>query len=323
MTAVILLVLSTAVVVALVAYDRARCESARLRLLVELSGLLQVTTTVAEASELVPVFGRHLFPAMTGTLRLRASSCETMEEVAFWGDPLRATGADLCIPIVAAGETAGALTLRVPPNGSFAAGTEFFAHAFADQIALALGSLQQQEALRTRAVRDALTGLFNRRYLEECLRRELATSACNETQVGVMIVDVDHFKRFNDTYGHGGGDALLQQFARGMQSVAGENDIVCRYGGEEFVIVLPDTTTEALHACAERLRDYARELHVHRDGHVLGGVTISSGIAIYPHHATTAEGLIAAADRALYAAKTAGRDRVASPPPQVVGRDAA
>lgn len=323
MTATIVLLLLAAVIASLVAYDRARSESVRLRLLVELSGLLQVTTTVSEASELVPVFGRHLFPTMTGTLRLRRPSCEAMDEVAFWGDPLQQAGADLCIPITAAGETAGALTLRVPANGSFPAGTEFFAHAFADQIALALGSLQQQETLRTRAVRDALTGLFNRRYLEECLRRELTKAACDETQVGVIVVDVDHFKRFNDTYGHGGGDALLQQFARLMQSVAGENDIVCRYGGEEFVIVLPDTTTEALRACAERLRDYARELHVHRDGHLLGGVTISSGIAISPHHATTVEGLIAAADRALYAAKTAGRDRVASPPPQVVGRDAA
>lgn len=323
MTATILLLLLGALIASLVAYDRARAESARLRLLVESSGLLQVTTSVSEASELVPVFGRHLFPTMTGALRLRGTSSETMVEVAFWGDPLQETGADLCIPIVTGGETAGALTLRVPAYGSFPSGTEFFAHAFADQIALALGSLQQQEALRTRAVRDALTGLYNRRYLEECLRRELARAACEETQVGVIVVDVDHFKRFNDTYGHGGGDALLQQFARLMQSVTGENDVVCRYGGEEFVIILPDTTTEALRACAERLRDYARELHIHRDGHLLGNVTISSGIAIAPHHATTAEGLIAAADRALYAAKSAGRDRVASPPPQVVGRDAA
>lgn len=323
MTATILLLLLTGVVAALVAYDRARSESARLRLLVEMSGLLQVTTTIGEASELVPVFGRHLFPAMSGALHLRRPTGDAMDVVASWGDPLDESDAAVCIPIMAGGDAAGALTLRTPSKSSLPSDTDFFANAFADQIALALGSLQQQETLRTRAVRDALTGLFNRRYLEECLRRELACAARNETQVGVIVVDVDHFKRFNDTYGHGGGDALLQQLARLMQSVAGENDVVCRYGGEEFVIVLPDTSNEALRACAERLRDYARELHVHRDGQPLGSVTVSSGIAISPHHATTADGLIAAADRALYAAKTAGRDRVATPPPQVVGRDAA
>lgn len=323
MTTTMLVLLLAPMLVALVAYDRARSESARLRLLVEMSGLLQVSRTISEASELVPVYGRHLFPSLSGALRLRGKSAEAMDVVASWGNGASDESVDLCIPIIAGGEAAGALTLRAAEEEMLPPGTEFFAHAFADQIALALGSLQQQETLRTRAIRDSLTGLYNRRFLEECLRRELANAARCETQLGVILVDVDHFKRFNDTHGHGGGDALLQQLARVMQTVAGENDIVCRYGGEEFVIVLPDTSNEVLRACAERLRDYARELTVHRDGHLLGSVTVSSGIAIAPHHATTADGLIAAADRALYSAKTAGRDRVASPPPQVVGRDAA
>jgi diguanylate cyclase (GGDEF)-like protein len=133
-----------------------------------------------------------------------------------------------------------------------------------------------------------------------------------------MLVDVDHFKRFNDMSGHAAGDAVLQQLAKLMQSVFRDEDVVCRYGGEEFLVVLPGASFEDVRSRAEYLRASARDLRIHLDGQILDGITISAGIAAAPSHGSTATALIAAADRALYGAKSAGRDRVATPPPQAV-----
>lgn len=176
--------------------------------------------------------------------------------------------------------------------------------------------LERLDESELRASRDSLTGVFNRRWLHETMLDATANT-------GVILADVDHFKSYNDRWGHTGGDALLQELAGLMQRLFGEHDVVCRLGGEEFAIVLSDTSFEELRAGAERLVEESRSLAVHLDGELLGAITLSAGIAISPHHATTLEGLISAADRALYAAKSAGRDRVATPPHHVVGLDAA
>ncbi len=338
--------------VAAIVFDRARTEAAGLRLLVEMSGLLQASTSFGDAVEIVPVFGRHLFPALDGALYVARGS--RFELTASWGDTthhaashdtdcaaarrainrlhvadeaascyVAAEGATVCLPLVAGREAIGVLTLRSADRGSLAARTSLFANAFADHVALALTNLRLQETLRTHAVRDSLTGLYNRRYMEETLTRELQQARVAKTQTGVVVVDVDHFKPFNDTYGHGGGDALLTQLARVMQSAFDGDGFICRYGGDEFVIVVPDTDAEELRMRAEQLSDAVRDLRINADGRVLGSATISTGIAVAPGHATTVDGLIAAADRALYEAKTGGRDRVASPKQAAAGRDAA
>ena len=167
-----------------------------------------------------------------------------------------------------------------------------------------------------RAVRDSLTGLFNRRWVEE-------TSFETGPSTGVIVADVDHFKSYNDRWGHAGGDAVLQQLAQLMRRLFANGEVVCRLGGEEFLIILPRVSFDELRGCAELLVGESRLLNVYLDGELLGAITVSAGIAQAPLHATTIEALIAAADRALYAAKSAGRDRVATPPHQVVGRDAA
>jgi diguanylate cyclase (GGDEF)-like protein len=301
-------------------FDRARTEAAGLRLLMEMSGLLQVSTSFRDAVEIVPVFGRHLFPTVDGALYIASGS--RYEVAASWGDSTRHTAAydptsqaddaTLCLPLLTGGTTFGVLTLRARDGHSLKSRVGLFAHAFADNVSLALANLRMQDTLRTHAVRDGLTGVFNRRYMEESLAAELR----RQTRTGLIVIDVDHFKSFNDTFGHVGGDALLQQLAAIMRGSFGPDEIICRYGGDEFVIVLPDTRPELVRERAEQLRDAVRE-------QILGGVTISTGFAYAPDHATTIDGLIAAADRALYNAKTAGRDRVASPPPQAVGLDAA
>jgi diguanylate cyclase (GGDEF)-like protein len=126
-------------------------------------------------------------------------------------------------------------------------------------------------------------------------------------------VDIDNFKPYNDTWGHAAGDALLQHFAHLMIRVFREEDVVCRFGGEEFVIVLPNASWDLVGSSAEILRTESHQLHVHLDGQLLGGITVSAGLALAPSHGTTTETLLASADRALYAAKSGGRDRVAVP----------
>jgi diguanylate cyclase (GGDEF)-like protein len=325
-----LIALLLAAAFAAIIFDRARTEAAGLRLLVEMSGLLQVSKSFDDAVEVVPVFGRHLFPSVDGALYIATGTRFNL--AASWGDATRheptydgdvqgsvTDRATISLPLLSGSETLGVLTLRGRDGHSLASRTDLFAHAFADHIALALANLRLQETLRTHAVRDGLTGVFNRRYMEEALGAELR----RKTHTGVIVVDVDHFKPFNDTYGHGGGDALLQQLAGLMLAEFNDGEIVCRYGGDEFVIVLPDTRPKLIRERAEQLRDAVRARHIHADGRILGGITISTGFACAPDHATTIDGLIAAADRALYSAKTAGRDRVASPPPQAVGQTAA
>ena len=252
--------------------------------LAELSEALQLSTTVDEACEVVPEYARRLCPvcaaAVSSTFAAGETNVLTMQTRA----------------------------LDVP-----------LAEAFARRIAVALANLHEQEALRARAVRDSLTGLFNRRWMKETLNR----CSRNCVQTGVIVADVDHFKSYNDRWGHAGGDALLQHLARLMQRIFREQDVVCRLGGEEFVIIVPDASFEDLREGAERLVEESRRMAVHLDGQLLGTITVSAGIALTPHHATTAEELISAADRALYAAKSAGRDRVAIPPHHVLGRDAA
>ncbi|HVG24134.1 MAG TPA: GGDEF domain-containing protein [Thermoanaerobaculia bacterium] len=167
-----------------------------------------------------------------------------------------------------------------------------------------------------RAVRDSLTGVFNRRWIDESVGDVSANT-------GVIVADVDHFKSYNDRWGHTGGDVLLRQLALLMQRLVSAEDVVCRVGGEEFVIVVQAASFDELRERAERLVAESRRLIVQFDGEPLGAITLSAGIAIAPHHGNTIERLICAADRALYAAKRAGRDRVAIPPHQIVGRDAA
>jgi len=167
-----------------------------------------------------------------------------------------------------------------------------------------------EEALRELSVRDPLTGLFNRRYLEETLHRELWRAGRNQRTVGVIMIDIDYFKRFNDTYGHAVGDALLREVGDFFSKNVRGSDIACRYGGEEFTIILPDASLEITRRRAEYLRQHARKLSVKYEGEALESLTISLGVAGFPTHGLTGPEVLAAADAALYEAKEQGRDRV-------------
>jgi diguanylate cyclase (GGDEF)-like protein len=171
-------------------------------------------------------------------------------------------------------------------------------------------NLRLQKTLRVQAVRDPLTRLFNRRYLEETFERELRRAERRRKPLGVIMLDLDHFKAFNDTFGHAAGDALLRIFGQFLVSRSRREDVACRYGGEEFVLIFPDAPLDTTIRRAGQLREEAKSLQVQHHGHPLGNVTISVGIAAYPEHGSTTATLLRAADEALYRAKTEGRDRV-------------
>lgn len=166
-----------------------------------------------------------------------------------------------------------------------------------------------QEKLRELVLRDPLTGLHNRRYLDEQLPKLLAEAQARKKRFGVIMLDIDHFKKFNDTYTHLAGDLLLQSLAELMRQHVRPTDISCRFGGEEFLLVLPDAGFETAARRAEELRRLFEQVKVTFQGQTLGS-TISLGVAGYPEHGTTAEELVMCADKALYLAKEGGRNRV-------------
>lgn len=223
----------------------------------------------------------------------------------------------LCIPLLAHGETLGLLTIcaRGPegaPGANLGRREERVAVAFSEQVAAALANLRLRAHLRNESIRDPLTGLYNRRYLEETLEREVRRADRAKGHVGLMMCDLDHFKRFNDAHGHLAGDMLLRELGALLQASFRGEDIASRYGGEEFVITLPGADAAGTLSRAEALREAVKRLRVAPEGggQVLGPVSISIGAAVFPDQGRTGAALLQVADAALYQAKSAGRDSV-------------
>jgi diguanylate cyclase (GGDEF)-like protein len=212
-----------------------------------------------------------------------------------------------CIPLIAQGESLGWLYLSAVGTGPLP--KLAVAVAAADQLALALANLKLRQSLRDLSVRDPLTGLFNRRYLSESLAREIARARRRGKTVAVMAFDLDHFKAFNDRFGHPAGDAVLVAFARILQGNSRSEDIACRQGGEEFVLILPEMELEVAMRRAGELMKVLERLELVHEGQILPTLTTSIGLAIYPSHGATPDALLAQADAALYEAKSQGRNR--------------
>jgi diguanylate cyclase (GGDEF)-like protein/PAS domain S-box-containing protein len=231
-------------------------------------------------------------------------------------------GASLCIPLVAQGDTPGvitlisALSLVADPDKSDLELAPFsevklqLAASFAEHIGLALVNLKLRETLRHQAIRDPLTNLYNRRYMEETLEREIKRAERKDAVLGIIMLDIDDFKEFNDILGHEAGDIILRELGNIFHTHIRKEDVACRYGGDEFILILPESTL--IHTCqrAEELREGARHLNTQYDGKTSDAITLSLGVAIYPEHGATVEILLRAADRALYRAKAEGRNRV-------------
>jgi diguanylate cyclase (GGDEF)-like protein/PAS domain S-box-containing protein len=221
----------------------------------------------------------------------------------------------LCIPLMANGQLLGLLHLRQPRLRTAGLPGDLdeakqVAYNTAEQLALGLANLQLRESLRSQALHDPLTGLHNRRYLEERLASELRRAERAQTPVSILMLDLDHFKRVNDVYGHAAGDRVLAQVARFLEAGVRSEDVVARYGGEEFTVLLAGTTEEDARWVAEKLRKGVRRVAAAIDGAGPETLSLSIGLAAWPACGGSADDLLAVADAALYEAKRGGRDRI-------------
>jgi len=231
----------------------------------------------------------------------------------------------LCVPMMAQGEGMGILhlqfdretfstTARNDEHEALQQDQQRVATAMAGQIALSIASLKLQEKLRDQSIRDPLTGLFNRRFMHECLERELVRARRKGHPIAVLFLDIDHFKRFNDAFGHDAGDVVLQTMAGLFRNQFRADDVICRYGGEEFTVILPESSAADAGKRAGILIEEVRKLKVLHRERLLDTVTISVGVAAFPEQATTAEELLSLSDQCLYRSKKEGRDRVTVAP---------
>ncbi|HVV44700.1 MAG TPA: GGDEF domain-containing protein [Bryobacteraceae bacterium] len=229
-----------------------------------------------------------------------------------------APGYAMCVPMMAQGETMGVLYLDSSPtrNGHspgfkpLSESESRMVRTLAEHLALAVANLKLRESLRMQSIRDPLTDLHNRRYMEESLDRELRRTSRHEQPVSVLMIDVDHFKKFNDSLGHDAGDVLLQELGRLFRAQLRADDIACRYGGEEFTLILPEAGLADAVERAEQLCRLVNSIDFQYRGRPLPKTSISIGVATCPEHAAAREPLLQAADRALYRAKEEGRNRV-------------
>ena len=217
----------------------------------------------------------------------------------------------LCTPLVTQDGPSGVLYLySSSPVATLGEATERFVETVAEQLALALSNLRLRESLLQQSIRDPLTGLFNRRHLEETLDLELHRAARRGEPISAVMFDVDHFKRYNDLHGHDAGDAVLRALGSLVQSHIRAGDVACRYGGEEFLLLQPGLGPDDALLRAESLRKAVSLLSLEHHGVGLGSITVSLGVATYPEHAQGRTALIKRADEALYRAKQGGRNRV-------------
>jgi diguanylate cyclase (GGDEF)-like protein len=229
-------------------------------------------------------------------------------------------GYSICIPMMAQGETIGVFHLESAqaqagqPEGTQKQWTvekQQFAVAVAEHVSLALSNMKLRETLHNLSIRDPLTGLFNRRFMEESLERELLKAKRYSRPLGVIMIDIDHFKRFNDTYGHEAGDLVLRELSVFLQNHIRLTDIPCRFGGEEFTLILPEADIALTQQRAEQIRQGVVAIRVKIQGQTLAEITISQGVAVFPGNGQTGEEILRAADEALYRAKQQGRNQVA------------
>lgn len=315
-----------------------------------LSGIndyLQACLTIRDACAVISALSQPLFPDCSGGIFIFTSQNDYLEMVTFWGNSLYSdylfTSLDcwalrrgrshwvgkgqqdlfcnhvnhqhlplesLCLPLIAQGETLGLLYLCTSKEQALPPIRQQLAKTVAEQLSLAIANLKLREQLQHQSLHDPLTTLFNRRYLEQFLTQEIARAKRHRYSIGVMMIDIDHFKNFNDSLGHGAGDWVLRSIGFLLKESIRASDVACRYGGEEMTVILPDTSLKDTYQKAEFLRRAIADLRVEYEGQILHSLTASLGITCYPDHGETFKSLIQSADKALYGAKEAGRNQV-------------
>jgi diguanylate cyclase (GGDEF)-like protein len=315
----------------------------------KMNDFLQTSTTEAEAYSIISETVTQLFPEDSGAVFMLNDSRDMLEAAAVWGaepppnlifpprecwahrrgQPHVVLGNEgrcphvsddgrmyVCLPLLAQGEALGILYLvdgrdkQGKQDELRMAETCSLAQILANNVGLGIANLKLRESMRSLSIRDPLTGLFNRRYMQESLAQEQHRTQRNQAQLAVIMLDIDHFKQYNEKFGHDGGDAVLRALGSFLTQHVRRSDTACRFGGEEFLLILSPSTADGARLRAEKIRQDAELLCVTHEGRDLGGITLSLGVALFPEHARDTASLLKAADVALYGAKRAGRNRV-------------
>jgi diguanylate cyclase (GGDEF)-like protein/PAS domain S-box-containing protein len=331
-------------------HDELTQYNEEMNLINQLNSYLQVCRSIDETYPIVSYYSEQIFPDCTGSLYLFNDKKTVVESMAIWGtDPVKSanvidpddcwslrqgkehTALDnderlrckhvedgvlnyICEPIIAQGEMLGMLHIEFLKIGDdkhhYMESRKRLIKIAADNLALSLVSLKLREALQSQSVRDPMTMLFNRRHMEETLDREILRCARSKQGLGVIMSDIDHFKSFNDQYGHDAGDIVLIEFSKVLIESFRGSDIVCRYGGEEFIIIMPESTADIVIKRAEELCKEISKLELLYDGKPLPQITASFGVAYIDNAVVEKSLLLKAVDLALYEAKDSGRNRV-------------
>jgi len=327
--------------------EKTTMHNRQMTLVAEMLQALGSLTSLDETSKVISTYCAKLLPSTSGAVFLYRNSRDMLERQALWGN--RPISADLfepkacwalqrgnfhiakgpgdlrcghyldepdaemvrlCAPLVSQGQVIGILYVEdLDKDPVILEAQQLTVERFAEQIALSLVNVQLRDTLHRQSVTDSLTTLFNRRYLDETLKRELYRAQRKKQPLAVIMLDLDHFKRINDTYGHDVGDAVLRMVAQQIRNNIRESDLACRFGGEELVIVLGECDVESALQRAETIRKAIAALEIDHGDHSIM-VTASFGVAVYPEHGAEAQDLLQAADQALYEAKHAGRNRI-------------
>jgi diguanylate cyclase (GGDEF)-like protein/PAS domain S-box-containing protein len=272
-------------------------------LLSEISDFLQACLTIEEVCSTISTLVESLFPDCSGGIFITANSRNRLEMVTAWGNNLSSDttfhpkdcwalrrgrvhrlgserhelicnhidhqhppAESLCIPMIAQGETLGLMYLSTSQINRLNENRQQLARTISEQVGMAIANLTLRETLQNQSIRDQLTGLFNRRYLEESFNQEIHRAQRNKYSVGIIMLDIDHFKQVNDTLGHEAGDFVLKEIGYLLKNIIRASDIACRYGGEEMILILPESSLEDTAQKAEEIRAAIDQLTLNYNG---------------------------------------------------------
>jgi len=325
-------------------------KNEQITLMVEMSDIMLAANSQEELSAIMSKYAQRLLDFASGYLFMMHPSKNCLEQVGAWGKPkvqeklltpeqcwairlgrMHLTTHDkrellcnhiswqendkacgfMCLPLMAQNDIYGMLYIEFTDKASIDnADKKLLITAFAELTALAMANVRLRENLRYQSIRDPLTGLYNRRYLEDALTRQIHQSRRAQTEFAVIMLDLDHFKKINDTFGHDAGDLALKEMAEVMKLSIRAGDIAARFGGEEFLIIFHDINLKEARAKAEQLKIAIAKMNVRYGTQNIGPLTVSMGIAMYPQDSKEMDGLIEYADKSLYQAKETGRNRI-------------